>query len=441
MQDLECRQCGRPLPDRTGRRGRTSAYCSAACRQKAYRQRKAPQDEDLTDLVATVKRQAGDLDPQYPPALEAGAKTLAGSVRRLAVLARDAASLEQSEIVTTDRVTESVDELAFGTLVERYRRELRVHCYRLLGSFDEAEDLVQETFLRAWRARDTFEGRSSPRAWLYRIATNACLDHLRRNPRTPDHYPPPPGADPAMPTPVRVPWLQPYPDQLLEPAAPAEAGPDAVAVARETIELVFLVAIQHLPPRQRAVLVLRDVIGWSASDTADLLDTSVASVNSALQRARPVLREHLPRERSDWIAPADPTDEQQALLRRYLEVSETHDLALMTELMTELMAEDLRVTMPPNDLWFAGRDIFMAGMADVFTPGTHLYLGDWRSVPTAANRQPAIAHYVRRPGTTIFRAQVLDVLRVVDGRIAEITSFEPHLFAAFGLPPVLPTDE
>ena len=437
MQDLECRQCGRPLPDRSGRRGRTSAYCSAACRQKAYRQRKAPQGEDLTDLVSTVKRQAGDLDPQYPPALEAGAKTLAGSVRRLAVLARDAASREQSEIVTPDRVTESSDELAFGVLVERYQRELRVHCYRMLGSFDEAEDLVQETFLRAWRARDTSRAgpASGPGCTGSRPTPASTTCGGTRAPRTTTHR---------LPERTRrcrhrygSPWLQPYPDQLLEPAAPAEAGPDAVAVARETIELVFLVAIQHLPPRQRAVLVLRDVLGWSASETADLLDTSVASVNSALQRARPVLREHLPRERSDWIAPADPTEEQQALLRRYLEVSQTHDLTLMTE----LMAEDLRVTMPPNDLWFAGRDIFMAGMADVFKPGTHLYLGDWRSVPTAANRQPAIAHYVRRPGTTIFRAQVLDVLRVVDGRIAEITSFEPHLFAAFGLPPVLSTDE
>ena len=181
-----------------------------------------------------------------------------------------------------------VDEPAFSRLAERHRRELHVHCYRMLGSFEDAEDTVQETFLRAWRRRETFEGRSTFRAWLYRIATNACLDQLAK--RRPD---PATGGE--------VPWLQPYPDRLLDelPAGDADE-PETVAVARETIELAYLVAVQHLAPRPRAVLILREVLGWPAKDVAELLGDSVNSVNSALQRARAGMREHLPAERQDW---------------------------------------------------------------------------------------------------------------------------------------------
>ena len=182
--------------------------------------------------------------------------------------------------------------------VERYRHELRVHCYRMLGSYDEAEDLVQETFLRAWRAIGEFEGRSSVRAWLYRIATNACIDV--RRPRRVLPYQLEPASFPASALPARedVPWLQPFPDVLLDRGE----EPDAVAIRRETIELAFLIAIQHLPARQRAVLIFRDVLGWSARETAAAVDLSVAAVNSALQRARPVLREHLPPHRTEWSA-------------------------------------------------------------------------------------------------------------------------------------------
>ena len=181
-----------------------------------------------------------------------------------------------------------VDEPAFSGLAERHRRELHVHCYRMLGSFEDAEDTVQETFLRAWRRRETFEGRSTFRAWLYRIATNACLDLLAK--RRPE---PATGGE--------VLWLQPYPDRLLDelPAGDADE-PEAVAVARETIELAYVVAVQHLAPRPRAVLILRDVLGWPAKDVAELLGDSVNSVNSALQRARAGMREHLPAERQDW---------------------------------------------------------------------------------------------------------------------------------------------
>ena len=183
---------------------------------------------------------------------------------------------------------EDMDEVAFAGLAERHRRELHVHCYRMLGSFQDAEDAVQETFLKAWRARATYEGRSTVRAWLYRIATNTCLDLLARR------RPEPATGGEAM-------WLQPYPDSLLD-ELPADVAdePESRALARETIELAYVVAVQHLAPRPRAALILRDVMGWPAKDVADLLGDSVNSVNSALQRARAGMREHLPGERQEW---------------------------------------------------------------------------------------------------------------------------------------------
>jgi RNA polymerase sigma-70 factor (TIGR02960 family) len=318
----------------------------------------------------------------------------------------------------------TADEQAFAEQVERHRRELQVHCYRMLGSFDEAEDLVQETFLRAWRARESFEGRSSFRAWLYRIATNACLDFLDRHPRQPRPYQVPATVEPSVPAdpPPDIPWLQPYPDELLDP--------DAAVVAKETIELVFLVAIQHLPPKQRAAVILRDVLEWSANDTAAVLDLSVPAVKSALQRARPVLRQHLPERRTEWAATSTPTEDERALLQRYVQASESGDAAAWAE----VVSEDLRLTMPPNPMWFAGRDAIGGFLAQTLDPASPHYFGEWKTLPTRANRQPAYAGYVRRPGTTVYRAQVLDVLRIEDGRIAQITTFEPHLVAAFGLP-------
>ncbi|CAM5556463.1 hypothetical protein SRIMM317S_04023 [Streptomyces rimosus subsp. rimosus] len=203
------------------------------------------------------------------------------------------------------------DEEAFARLAERYRHELRVHCYRMLGSFTDAEDLVQETLLRAWRKRRSFEGRATFRAWLYRIATNACLDALAGPARSREIAVAVDSTGAAKRSaPAEVTWLQPYPDALLDLAAPADGGPQAAAIARETIELAFLAAIQHLPPRQRAVLILRDVVGLPAAETAGMLDLSTAAVKSALQRARATLREQLPERRADWgrepPAPASP---------------------------------------------------------------------------------------------------------------------------------------
>ena len=228
------------------------------------------------------------------------------------------------------------DETAFSEAVERHRRELQVHCYRMLGSFEESEDLTQETFLRAWRRRETYEGRASLRAWLYRIATNACLDALEKRPRTPS-----PNGE--------IAWLQPYPDELLE-AIPSADEPDAEVVARETIELAFMVAIQHLAPRPRAVMIMRDILGWSAKETGAALDVSVAGVNSALQRARAGLKEHLPEQRLEWDAPGSSAERE--LLARYVKASEDGD----AHAIAALMHEDARFSMPPEPGLFVGRD-------------------------------------------------------------------------------------
>ena len=313
------------------------------------------------------------------------------------------------------------DEFAFSELTERYRPELRVHCYRMLGSFEDAEDLTQETFLRAWRKRTSFEGRSSFRAWLYRIATNACLDALERRPR------PMPRAQAAGAA-SEVPWLQPYPDRLLEEIATTDAEPDAVVVAKETIELTFLVAIQHLPSKQRAVLILRDVLGWSAKDTAALLEGSVASVNSALQRARAALKEHLPERRLEWAPGSDTSNEERALLRRYVDASERADV----EAFVELMREDARFSMPPEPELYVGRDKIVAAWKEGGI-GTEEFR-DFRCLLTRANRQPAVACYLRRPGASEYTPLALDVLRIEEGAVAEIIAFPGSVFPAFDLP-------
>ena len=308
------------------------------------------------------------------------------------------------------------DEAAFATLVDRHRRELHVHCYRMLGSFEEAEDLVQETFLRAWRSRDSFAGGPGFRAWLYRIATNASLDAIRARSRRVA----------SLSSFAEVPWLQPYPDRLLDEVAPSEAEPDAVVVARETIELTFLAVIQLLPPQQRAVLILRDVLDWSAAEAAALLDTSVAAANSALQRARATLRERLPEPPADRTASADLSADERALLQGFIDTHESGDTAAAAA----MLRDDVRVTMPPNPSLYQGIEAIIGLMGTAFDREN---MGDWRLVATRANRQPAAASYLRRPGDSVYRAFKLDVLRVEDGAIAEITTFSSDLFAAFGL--------
>jgi RNA polymerase sigma-70 factor (TIGR02960 family) len=315
-----------------------------------------------------------------------------------------------TSITDSDRDRES-----FAASVEPHRRELRVHCYRMLGSFEESEDLVQETFLRAWRRRETLAQPAALRAWLYKIATNACLDALDKRPRTVS-------AD------GEVPWLQPYPDELLdEPADEAEQPQEAV-LARETIELAYLVAIQRLVPLQRAVLILRDVLDCSAKETAEVLETSVPAVNSALQRAHAAMREHLPERRTDWAPGVDVTAAERELLARYVEYSESPDPLAIKRLLTE----DVRFSMPPQPgVWVGSDEVIDAWMCGGFGSET---FGSLRCLITRANRQPAVANYVRRPGDDGYSPMALDVLTIADGAIADITTFDGSVFGWFGLP-------
>jgi RNA polymerase sigma-70 factor, ECF subfamily len=318
------------------------------------------------------------------------------------------------------------DDADFARSVDRYRGELRVHCYRLLGSFTDAEDHVQETLLRAWRSRDSFERRSTMRAWLYRIATNVCLDTLRTHPERVVLV-----GDVGDPAPSEIPWLQPYPDRLLDGIAPSSDEPDALVVARETIELAYLAAIQLLPANQRAVLILRDVLDWSAAETAELLDTSVASVTSALQRARATLKQHRPDEPGEWTPVIEPSVDERELLQRYMDAHARADSGAVVA----MMREDVRFTMPPEPTLYEGRPALAEFFAETFAPGA---VGDFRLIATQANRQPAAANYVRAPGDTEFRAMSLDVLRFERGQLVEITTFDTTLFPLFGLPDVLP---
>jgi len=305
---------------------------------------------------------------------------------------------------------------AFGEL-EQHRRELTAHCYRMLGSPFEAEDAVQETLLRAWKSLDRFEGRSALRSWLYRIATNVCLDMLEGRERRARPMDLGPAGEPIVEnlrTP-EVPWLQPVPDSLV--ADPA----DAVA-ERDTIRLAFVAALQHLPPRQRAVLILCEVLRWKAAEVAELLETSVASVNSALQRARATL------EATDLSPETSFEEPDRELLDRYVQAFEAYDL----EALTSLIHEDATQSMPPFDLWLSGRD-------DIFTWwfGPGIGCKDSRVIPTvAANGSPAFGQYKPSESGEGHEPWALQVLEFSGGGIAELTFFldTATLFPLFGLP-------
>ncbi|ONI81214.1 RNA polymerase subunit sigma-70 [Actinosynnema sp. ALI-1.44] len=306
-----------------------------------------------------------------------------------------------------------------GADFERHRRELHVHCYRMLASFDDAEDAVQETFLRAFRGKDKFDGSEHFRAWLYKIATNTCLDVIRRRSRRVT----------VVNSFAEVPWLQPYPDALLNEVAPEADEPDTAAVDRETIELMYIAAMQALPARQRATFIARDVLDWSAKETAALLDTSVAAANSALQRARATMQEHLPRERAEW-SKSDLSEEERTLLAQFIDAHERLD----AETAVALSAKDIRVTMPPLPARYDGVGAIASLLQRAFGPDRD---GDWRLMPTRANRMPTAASYLRRPGDTVFRAFKIDVLWIQNGLIAEITTFGPEMVKHFDLPETL----
>ena len=311
----------------------------------------------------------------------------------------------------------------FTSLTGRFRGELLAHCYRMLGSADEAEDLVQETYLRAWRSFDGFEGRSSVRTWLYRIATNVCLTAIERRGRRP--LPSGLGGpveDPEAPVlaGLEVPWLQPFPDALL---AAERADPAAVAVSRAGIRLAFVAALQYLSARQRAVLVLRDVLEWPAAEVADLLGTTATAVNSVLRRARAQLAQALPAE-DELAEPAEP--DRRALLDRFAAALENADASALAE----LLRADVALEMPPLLTWFTGRSAVARFVA------SHLLTepGRLRLVPVTANEQPAFAVYQREPGGGQHAHAVL-VLTVTKTGIARIVSFQnPGLFGSFGLP-------
>jgi RNA polymerase sigma-70 factor, ECF subfamily len=302
------------------------------------------------------------------------------------------------------------DEHAFAQLTSPYRRELQVHCYRMVGSLHDAEDLVQETMLRAWRRLGGFEGRTSLRRWLYRIATNACLNVLEREPRV---LLLPSGDEPVPPALARVDWLGPYPDSLLPEAA--DTDPQARLDLRESVALAFLAAIQHLPPRQRAMLLLFDVLGWSAPEVAELLKTSVAAVNSGLQRARATLASH--------PAPRPTEAEERVLLERFVEAWERVDI----QGLVELMREDAVMAMPPEPVWCDGREAVGEFFATVPAEGD---LTRIKLVPTRANLRPAVAAYFDG------RAYGIMVFELRGGKIAEIVGFADAAksFDRFGLP-------
>jgi RNA polymerase sigma-70 factor, ECF subfamily len=320
-------------------------------------------------------------------------------------------------------VTSGNDRAEMAAAFDRHRRELHVHCYRMTGSFTDAEDLTQETFLRAWRSIDRFEGRASLRSWLYHIATNACLDFLKRHERR--TIPVGTFTDPveALERDVR---LQPYPDH------PNHLdGPDAALARKETTELVLVAALAVLPPRQRAALVSRDLLEHSAGETAALLGVSVASANSLVQRARAALRRRAPglaeEPRQPRRPPASAGDEE--ILRRYVDAHERGD----ADAVIALLHEDVRVTMPP-EVPCHGSAAAAAFFRSVLGPDAP---GDWRLVPTRANGRPATANYLRRPGDGDggHRALSIDVLVVDDARLVAVHCFlGDRLFPAFGLP-------
>ncbi len=309
------------------------------------------------------------------------------------------------------------DDLAtFEIAVDRHRKELQVHCYRMVGSLQDAEDMLQETLLRAWDKRSTYEGRASFRAWLYRIATNACLDFIKRRRRVVP-------VDTNSSAPSEVAWLEPFPDSML----PAPDDPAAASVARETIELAYIAAIQHLPARQRAVLLLRDAIGWSAKETAELLGMSVAAANSALQRVRTTLSEQVgPREQrtTSW----QPTTDERQLLARFMEATEQADMTAMAA----VLKEDAVFWMPPDPGVFVGRDTLIDSWTPFLTGPARI--GDFKMVPTRCNNQLAAANYVRAPGEETYERLSIDVLRIEDGQIAEVVTFPESVFDSFGLP-------
>ena len=336
-------------------------------------------------------------------------------------------------MVTTDLIgrARAGDGGAFRELTEPHRRELQVHCYRMLGSLQDAEDALQETLLAAWQGLEAFEGRASVRTWLYRIATNRCLNALRSASRRPAKEWDIPGVEPPEPTRLgEVVWLEPYPDVLLEGAVDMPLGPEARYEQTEAISLAFVTALQVLPARQRAVLILREVLGYHAGEVADMLDSTVESVNSALKRARASLQHRLgPMGEHEPPPPPDSPDEQ-ALVAKFVRAYQSGDVDELVALLTA----DVCVSMPPIPLEYHGLDAAARFTASVFRQGRRTY----DLVPTRANGQLAFGAYLRAPTGGIRHGTGLLVLTLTGDRISAITRFDNSVLAWFGLPQSLP---
>ena len=320
------------------------------------------------------------------------------------------------------------NESAFERLLAPYRAELHAHCYRMLGSVHDADDALQDALLRAWRGLSRFEGRSSLRSWLYRIATNACLRAIERRPRRilPIDYGPPADPHGQLDEPlIESVWLEPYPDGQLG-LDDGRAAPDARYEQRESIELAFVAALQHLPARQRAVLILRDVLGFSAREVAATLRTTPASVDSALQRAHRSVDERLPEQSQQATLRSLGDERLTALVGTYVDAWERGDV----ETVVALLAQDALIAMPPLPTWYRGRDAVGRFLARRVLAGSP----SWRLVPAHANGQLAFGHYLWDPGKSHFAPHGVTVLTIRGAQIAEITAFlEPQMFAPFGL--------
>jgi RNA polymerase sigma-70 factor (TIGR02960 family) len=321
------------------------------------------------------------------------------------------------------------DGEAFGQLIEPYRRELQVHCYRILGSLADAEDALQDTLLSAWQGLARFEGRASVRTWLYRVATSRCLDSLRSAARRNPTSTPPAGGDPPEPTRRgEVLWLEPYPDILLDTIADSAPGPEARYETRESISLAFVKGLQLLPPRQRAAVILRDVLGFHASEAAALLDTSEEAVTSALKRARATLQRRYPPPEQREPPPPPGCPAEQDLVEQLTRAFETADVAGIVALLTE----DAWLTMPPLPLEYQGRELAAQFLTAVRLGRT------WRLIPTRANGQPAFGFYIRDPQASVCHALGLLVLTLSGSRICAMTRFDNSVLPHFGLPRTLP---
>jgi RNA polymerase sigma-70 factor (TIGR02960 family) len=334
--------------------------------------------------------------------------------------------------MTTDLITRARagDGEAFRELTEPYRRELQVHCYRMLGSFQDAEDALQDTLLAAWQGLEGFEGRASIRTWLYRIATNRCLNARRSASRRPAKEWDIAEYEPPQPTRLgEIVWLEPFPDALLEGVRDVPLGPEARYEQAESVSLAFVTALQVLPPRQLAVLVLRDVLGFHANEVADMLDSTIDSVNSALKRARAGLQRRLPSIDERQPAPAPDSPSEKAIVAEFVRAYESGDLDDLVALLTD----DVFLSMPPFPLEYEGRDVVARFYASMIGSGRRFDL-----VPTRANGQPAFGAYLRA-STGVRHGTGLLVLTLTGDRICSVTRFDNSVLPWFGLPRSLPS--